>query len=515
MEEGLKKLIEDFEQQAEWQRSNLVRTMVNQPTRVGVSSFGSPQTEAIGFSEFTQALPRNILGCKGIQLLKINVPQANASFGDYELVLYYYRLRTQTTLEGSIKYCELPCIQNLKCIRLLPSYYKPELVSNPNSYGWNKTFDDYQALEQELAKSCLHDLAYDNDPSHAFPFIPGDLSINWDDRLNKFQVTGNFVSSGFTAPFWNNDTLYRRNTVVSLATAPDSFYICTADNQDEYPTTSFNWQPYSPGSIQHTYYIPGANDPNIAKLASERYLDEWNPYWTYEVGSVVAFEGQTWVAVATNQGVRPEVGNPNWNSSTDPLPYRLGIKGLSRAWDFDLLYSIPPQPSDQCSQNLAIRLGFTWRDSPLLLSQLVTPETYTDGSQATLIFNRLRPIPVYSMSLSAYDDAYGASLYPAHSTGTITADSWCNLVRTSVLYVYTDDLGASTLDTMRSTNLLAIAPMACPQLGIGYSGDSVDNKLPLPGIELNQIHLSFRDEAGQPYVFPSNAIVTCELKCFF
>lgn len=513
MEEGLNKLLEDFEQQAQWQRSNLVRTLTQQPTRVGVSSFGSPQSESVGFSEFAQALPRNIMGCKGVQLLKINVPQASASFGDYELCLFYYRMRTQYTTDGKLKYCELPCIQNLHCIRLLPSYYKPELVSTPNSYGWNKTFDDYQALEQELQKSCLHDLAYDNDPSHAFPFIPGDISVNWNDRLNKFQVTGNFVSSGFTAPLWNPDTLYPKDAIVR--TAPDSFYIASAENEGESPVISTNWQVYAPGSIQHTYYIPGCNDPNIAKLAGERYLYEWNRYWTYDVGEIVAYDGLSWVAVATNQGSVPAIGNRDWNPSGEPLPYKLGIKGLSRQWDFELLRSIPPQPSDQSTQNLAVRLGFTWRDTPLLLSQLVTPENYSDGSQATLIFNRLRPIPVYSLSLSEYDSAYGSSPYPAHSTGTITADSWANLVRTSVMYIYTDLLGASTLDTLCKNNLLAIAPMACASLGIGFSGDSVDNKLPLPGIEFNEVRLSFKDEAGQPYVFPSNAIVTCELKMFY
>jgi hypothetical protein len=89
-------------------------------------------------------------------------------------------------------------------VRLLPSFYKAELFDvasgqntelPPNStYGFNRTFTDYQDLASELAKSCAADPAYDSqtDAGLAFPlFIPSDISLTFNQTLNKFIFTGN------------------------------------------------------------------------------------------------------------------------------------------------------------------------------------------------------------------------------------------------------------------------------------------------------------------------------------
>jgi hypothetical protein len=512
MDDGLQALLDTLERRE--QTKALMQSMLNKPTRVGINSIGSNEAREQFFSYFTQSLTRPALNVKGIQLLKANIPQANASFGDYELCFWYYRLRTQTTVEGYTKYCELPNVKNLYCCRLLPSWYKPELISTPNSYGFNKTFQDYQDLADELAKCTQNDLAYDNDPAHSFPFIPGDISLTFNDRLQKIQMTGNKIHTDFSAPYWNVDTIYPKDFVVSLDVAPDSFFIAVVQNQGESPVESFSWQPYGmgTGTITNTYYIAPPDDPNIQILGGEQYLETWNPYHIWDLGDVVFWNGNWWISVTTNQGSEPAIGNRDWNPSL-AAPMRLGVKGLSQRWDFDLLSAIPPQPS-LSTRNLALRLGFTWRDTEKLTTALITPEEYPVGSNAAKIFNRLRPVPIYAMIPEDVDLSMGVP-YPGFVTGTLTADSWPNLVRSSVIYIYMPIVGTATLDTQRLNAMLAIAPMPCGSLGVGFSGDSVDNRIELGGIDLNFLSLDFRDEAGEPYMFPGNAVITAELKLFY
>jgi len=97
-----------------------------------------------------------------------------------------------------------PSYEYLHMIRLLPSNYKAELFDNqfnqdtdlpPTSeYGYNRTFTDYNDLASELAKSCLADPALDSAEAlnRTFPiFIPGDISLIFNQTLNKFILKGN------------------------------------------------------------------------------------------------------------------------------------------------------------------------------------------------------------------------------------------------------------------------------------------------------------------------------------
>jgi len=97
-----------------------------------------------------------------------------------------------------------PSNEYLHMIRLLPSYYKAELFEPsvdqdddqpPNStYGFNRTFTDYQDLATELANSCSADPSYDCNLHNgdSFPlFEPDDISITYNATLNKFIFKGN------------------------------------------------------------------------------------------------------------------------------------------------------------------------------------------------------------------------------------------------------------------------------------------------------------------------------------
>ena len=161
-----------------------------------------------------------------------------------------------------------PAAKYLHMVRLLPSYYKAELFVNAyeqdtdqppaSNYGWNKTFNDYEDLAAELAKSCLSDPAYDiaEFDGESFPiFIPDDISLTFNATLNKFIFTGknssdgngnkfcSYLSAGYMDPLlWVNQIAEIGTDVIS---APTLFqYTSTGSPGDFLFIRSIKGQPY-------------------------------------------------------------------------------------------------------------------------------------------------------------------------------------------------------------------------------------------------------------------------------
>ena len=170
-----------------------------------------------------------------------------------------------------------PSYQYLHMIRLLPSTYKTELFDvgsgqNTNlpgfgsTYGYNRTFADYKDLAIELAKSCTADPAYDSsiDDGDSFPlFIPADISITFNQTLNKFIFTGNnafltissieyqfatYLSAGFQDPIlWNTALANTNDSIWFLKpiSAPQLFtYTASPGNSDFNFIYGAGGQPY-------------------------------------------------------------------------------------------------------------------------------------------------------------------------------------------------------------------------------------------------------------------------------
>jgi hypothetical protein len=116
-------------------------------------------------------------------------------------------------------------------IRLLPSYYKKELIDPAyrDRYGYNSVFPDYQSLAAELTKACQHDLSYDNQAfgTAVTNYIPGDISITYDSTSNKFVMTGNNALSGTTPQYYYISAGYNDP---NLLTAQQALQSVTADN---------------------------------------------------------------------------------------------------------------------------------------------------------------------------------------------------------------------------------------------------------------------------------------------
>ena len=491
---------------------NTLSATVNKPLTLTISSQNARTPQLFttqtdnSYSSFTVDLSqRAIIGAKSIQLTRAVIPQCNPSISDNALVFYYYRLTTQTDVNGDTFYSELPNIYNLYCIRLLPSYYKQELIATPSQYGFNQTFNSYKDLLVQLNLATLNDLAYNNQVVKTFPFIPGDITFSISN--NKFQVTGNNINTVNPFPIYNATYIYQQN---NLLTYNGVGYICKNNNVTggNTPDTNSNFQTYTQTTNFYTYLFAGFQDPNVLTLQGFNYNLSWNPYHQYLSGDLTYYNGHQYTATKPSQGFAP----PNatyWTVGSANAVLISGINGLSQTWDFELLASIPGQPyypKNLVNRTLNLILGFSWNgiNFTSLLPQLITPSIYPLGSSAPILFNRLRPIPIYAQG--TLQD------YPQLTTGTYSADAFCNLVFSSIINIYTDIIGNVTLDSQKNTQLLSLIPMNAPNLGVLYYVSPLENPLELGHKDIYNITINLYAEDGLPYLISNNGICTFVFK---
>jgi len=534
-QDELAKIVQQVEEEAAKTALKLpARRHFNQPNLLAVSSLNSvsePQNASpysgVGFSKFQVNLPLPLLDVESLQLLNANIPQASQNISDTALVFWYYRL---AEIQGTT-----PTVDNLYCVRLLPSYYRQEFINNATNYGFNRTFKKYSDLATELAKSCLNDIAWTNsllDPTNAlnytFPFCPGDISITYNSTLNKFQTAGNYALLPPAYRRWNSSTAYvvGDQVVADAALSIEATYICI--------------QNIAPG------VTPPLNLPAYWKRNNQPFVLLWNSGTSYIAGQYVSYLNVLYKSILSSTNITP-LGNTTywtavdlsvtdfvWNyyllaGPSDPNVIakqnslisggdQIGMYEISKEWDFQevgLAYSfpvgIPPQPFNPAPKRLLNTvLGFTWNGifNPQNLS-LISGNTFNQvPSQLTELYNRLRPVPFYT-AVALLSEGYGTT--PVESN-YYTADGYCNLVFSSVIYIYSTLVLGSSVDTQRTSNLLAVMPIACGNLGITFASNFIDNPMTKVQGDLYTVGIELYNEYAEPYNLTNNAVGTFTFK---
>lgn len=235
--------IEDEQSAEKISAVKVFRSLLNQPDFVAINSNDRNDTDSTtGFDTFTLNLPRPILEAESIQLVSATVPTATQNIADTSCVFFYYRL---SAYKG-----ELPSVHNLHFVRLLPSFYKKELIANAINYGYNQTFPDYESLSDELQKACKQDLGnttWQNNSATAqekllidSQYRPYDVSISYNENSNKFQMQGLNAYEPPASQPWVERTLaqpeFPLNSKVFINTGSffESF-TCLIPNRDKNP----------------------------------------------------------------------------------------------------------------------------------------------------------------------------------------------------------------------------------------------------------------------------------------
>jgi hypothetical protein len=569
--DALRAILDNLEAEQALKKQNDTIAYLNQPDKLAISSNDGEQAQVTyngqfqnAFYNFTVSLPRPVVNVKTLELLSANIPQAQVNIPDESLIFFYYRIQTYTNNVGNQTFFqEEPDIDTINYVRLLPSYYKQELVQEYPTLGFNRTFANYADLATELAKACANDLIYEKTTGAYGTFIPNDISITYNEDINKFQMTGNNADEPWTPPTYtlNPASIVQEN---ELVTYQSQEYLSLQNNNPVNPALII--YTYSSGQVFKKFNIALYNGIYYTCVVSEvsNVLPTNTTYWSfslyypataYPIGFNVYYSNFWYVAISESLNIdntpsssplywrlqpftTPNVMNW-WQVYTgttgytylsagyeDPVVFEFAqdIQELSSIWDFDFngldpigydLFSIPPQPIAQY-QTLNLRLGFTW-DGIYTWSYDtkftgIIKDVYRNGSVPAMLFNRLRPVPLYKLSLSPglglgtpidYGDPYIATTY--------TADAFANLVYSSVVSIYTSIIGPSTTDTQRNTNLLSIVPMDCNNLGVTFYQPTISNKYNRVMKDIYQIYFEFRREDGEPYYFSNNAIITIQL----
>jgi len=357
MDEEVQRVVAEIEEEQALNKISGVqvfRSLLNQPNLVSLhSSDADFEGSSTGFSSLNFSLPRPILQPSSIELTHSVLPQCVQNIPDTAVTFWYYRLSSYKS--------NVPNASNLYFIRLLPSYYKPEFISS-DVFGFNKTFNSYTDLAIELQKSCTTDLAFvnlkeqdiDEDSNqYKLQYLPNDISLLYNESINKFQMNGNNANVEMAFKVWVNTRTYTLNQVVSFGTQTyislqddntnndpreidslfwkqnyvdiveefdgttpyrknqyvsfgDELYIARQNTIGQ-PTPDINatdWDDSFTPSNFYKYLITGFRDPIVAQVQSNgRVL--WNKDNLFEFEDTVEYKGNFYKALKQNKSFEP------------------------------------------------------------------------------------------------------------------------------------------------------------------------------------------------------------------
>lgn len=117
---------------------------LNRPDKITLDAFSDGQIDFGGnngqYFRFTNRLTTPLLGLKGIQILNANFVNSALQLNDqYSLMFFYYASATQAGIRTAA---------NLRCVRLLPSWYVP--FAGFTAFTKNKYFNSVAELVAQL-----------------------------------------------------------------------------------------------------------------------------------------------------------------------------------------------------------------------------------------------------------------------------------------------------------------------------------------------------------------------------
>lgn len=536
-EKAINEILNDFERQP-LQSKRTFRSYLNQPELINISSANaqqqSPPISPMLYNQyynFTVNLPRPALDAKSLQLLKAVIPQAQCSIPDYSLVFPYYRLRTvPIDNTGQVAFVDIASESSLFFVRLLPSYYKPENMakcrpSDYRKYGYNRTFNDYQELVNEINKSCKYDplTAILSQPGDiGFQYLSNEITFYYDEEINKIIFRGlkaNIPPEINEYPEWDPSVTYSATQIVFYNS---QFYQSLEDDNIDIPP-----------NINPTVWI------NVTNFING--YPSWSFNFSYAVNQVVQYAGIFYRCIKpvpiyeenpppADPGSWEDVSqyfelNPSFNTYliagyqdkyVQTLLHNIETQLNTENYDYTtpLLTQIISIPGNQyvANQTLARRMGFTWDSTGMIYDSTINnyfENGLVFGGTDPLFYNRFRRIPTY------YGANQGIGLGLGPYTGSLdsyTADGYCNLVYSSVISIYTTIVGTSSVDTQRNANLIAMIEMNCANLGIAMVGNYIDTALTKIQGDIYSIYIELRDENGEPYYLTNNATTNFLLK---
>jgi len=211
---------------------------VNQPDRISVDSFMDTTTATDGqYYSFVNHAPNTALvGAKKVHMLRCSLPYIQTNIPSYQLVFYYHRLASATTVPSS---------STLRAIRLYPLDYIPP--SGFTAFTLNQFFQTPQDLVDTLNQAAS---AGGDNVTYNTKWVAGDIVFGYDANLNQIYFEGTGAGVYYCNAGYNDPAV-----LASQASNDIVIY-----NQD----TTTSRQPFTPGytlNLRCGFAMDGVNRP--------------------------------------------------------------------------------------------------------------------------------------------------------------------------------------------------------------------------------------------------------------
>jgi hypothetical protein len=474
------------------------RPFLNQPDRVYISS-NDDQSEVVSsvdfneqtFSEFNVTLTKPLLGVKSIQLVSATIPQGGLSFPDQECTFWYYK-GTKNQMQAGTYFVA----SNLHFVRILPSYYKPELVYNYTATGYSEWVSSTTYANGAI-------VTYNGD--QYISIQAGNLNKNPATQAAWWTYQSSVQLNALTTFAWNRSfTDYNDlSTVLALATVADPWYNYSTNQIKAWSATTTYYYGQFVTYGGYTYFSLQSNNlNNIPVINNHVYWEMLEPttslptmipndiQLTYDstVGKIkmVVPEGTTSFYIAAGYN------DPNVQEQAFLL------NDLTTQSDF--LTAMPAKYGQPFTlgRTLNLRLGFTWDGN----SRSIDLNNTVTNSLLCLV-NRFRPSP---LSRNFIRDVYGG----IDSIIAYTGDAPPNMVLSNRILIYADFVGPSSTGSGNNESLLCSVANA-GTLGVLNYMATFYNPLTKVAPEIYTIGIRVRTDTLEPYRLPNSSIVGIEL----
>jgi hypothetical protein len=173
---------------------------------------------------------------------------------------------------------------NLAFIRLLPStwlsyLYNQALVGYPlvpgTTYGYDRSFTDYQDLVSELNLACANDTSNGSSPGTTPNFYANDIQFGYDQRTNRIYFTG------LTAGRYYVPASYEDPNITNISSGTTGFNVLQ----------TFQLLTSNPAIGAGTFYSPSGQDYNPFRPLSLRLGWDWNNQATVQTNYLTTASG--------------------------------------------------------------------------------------------------------------------------------------------------------------------------------------------------------------------------------
>jgi len=407
-------ILDNLEAEQSMRNKNETISYINQPEKIAISSNNGEQAQVAyngqyqnAYYNFTIDLPRAVLGVKSIELLSANIPQCQVNLPDDSLVFFYYRLLTKRNdTDTETLLFDPPNINNLYYVRLLPSYYKKDLIPNASNYGFNRTFTSYADLATELVKACNTDLAYVNAGNSSQHFTPNDISLTFNESLNRFQMVCNNTQNALI-PVYNFSLTYQQNDIVEYSpteSVQNINYISKQNNNIVNPsliiytwTSTQQFYGYNIALYNGVYYTSKTTNINVTPtVGADWALSTYSSITSYNIGFNCLYNGLWYVSLVSGSiGHTPDIATTYWRYQPYTSGGGVGFYFTAYPWTTNIYY----YTNNVILYNDVYYKALTSHQDIPPTGNALSPTTWAVIAFNS-IYNTFSPVPWYSITVS-------------------------------------------------------------------------------------------------------------------